>query len=183
MKAVRTVRGCIVVLVNVESLVIGFLPMPSVITLRSVEPREDIGDDLVLPIWIGTIEATSIAAALEGHDPGRPVTHTLAVELVKSLGGTISRVVIDRVVGTTFYATIYMRCPNGMFTRVDARPSDAIALAARADVPLFVEEDVMKSAACPRSFVPGQEERVELEEFDKFIERVEPEDFVTHGNE
>lgn len=170
------------VLVNVESLVIGFMPMPSVITLRVIEPREDIPEDLVLPIWIGTMEATAIAAALEGHVSDRPLSHTLTVDLVKSLGGSISRVVIDRVEETTFYATIYLRCPNGMFTRVDARPSDAIALAARANVPLFVEEEVMKSAACPRALTPGQDEKIELEEFDKFIEHIEPEDFVTHSS-
>lgn len=169
------------VLVNVESLVIGFLPMPSVITLRVIEQREDVPEDLVLPIWIGTMEATAIAAALEGSASDRPVTHMLANDLVKSLGGSISRVVIDRVEETTFYATIYLRCPNGMFTRVDARPSDAIALAARANAPLFVEEEVMKTAACPRALTPGQDEQVELEEFDKFIEHIEPEDFVAHG--
>ena len=168
--------------VSVESLVIGILPMPSVITLRTTEPREDIPDDLVLPIWIGTMEATAIAAALEGHNTERPITHMLAVDLVKSLGGQISRVVIDRVEETTFFATIYLRCTNGMFTRVDARPSDAIALAARANVPLFVEEEVMKAAACPRALTPGQDEQVELEEFDKFIEHINPEDFVTKGD-
>lgn len=169
------------VLVNVESLVIGLLPMPSVITLRVAEHREDIPEDLVLPIWIGTMEATAIAAALEGSANERPVTHTLTVDLVKSLGGNITRVVIDRVEETTFYATIYLRCPNGMFTRVDARPSDAIALAARSGAPLYVEEDVMKAAACPRALTPGQDEQVELEEFDKFIEHINPEDFVTHN--
>ena len=94
------------VLVNVESLVIGLLPMPSVITLRVAEHREDIADDLVLPIWIGTMEATAIAAALEGNATERPITHALAIDLVSSLGGNVSRVVIDRVEGTTFYATI-----------------------------------------------------------------------------
>lgn len=168
------------VLVNVESLMIGMLPMPSVITLRVAEHREDIAEDLVLPIWIGTMEATAIAAALEGKPTERPITHALAVDMVKALGGNISRVVIDRVEGTTFYATIYLRCSNGMFTRVDARPSDAIALAARSNVPLFVEEAVMKSAACPR-VLTGQDEQVELEEFDKFIEHITPEDFVTHN--
>ena len=161
------------VLVNVESLVIGLLPMPSVITLRVAEHREDIADDLVLPIWIGTMEATAIAAALEGNATERPITHALAIDLVSSLGGNVSRVVIDRVEGTTFYATIYLRC--------DARPSDAIALAARANASLFVEEDVMQSAACPRALTPGQDEQIELEEFDKFIEHIKPEDFVTHN--
>lgn len=170
------------VLVNVESLVIGLLPMPSVITLRVAEAREDIPEDLVLPIWIGTMEATAIAAALEGNSTERPLTHTLTLDMVRSLGGSVSRVVIDRVEETTFFATVYIRCANGMFTRVDARPSDAIALSARSGAPLFVEEDVMKSAACPRALTPGQDERVELEEFDKFIEHINPEDFVMNNN-
>lgn len=169
------------VLVNVESLIIGLLPMPSVITLHVAESREDIPEDLVLPIWIGTMEATAIAAALEGNATERPITHALAVDLVRSMGGSINRVVIDRVEETTFFSTIYLRCANGMFTRVDARPSDAIALAVRAGAPLYVEEEVMKSAGSPRALTPGQDERIELEEFDKFIERISPEDFVTHN--
>lgn len=168
------------VLVNVESLVIGLMPMPSILTLRISEHREDIPEDLVLPIWIGTMEATAIAAALEGSATERPITHALTTDLVRSLGGNISRVVIDRVEGTTFYATIYLRCANGMFTRVDARPSDAIALAVHSNAPIFVEEEVMKAAACPRALTPGQDEQIELEEFDRFIEHINPEDFVTH---
>lgn len=170
------------VLVNVESMVIGLLPMPSVITLRVAEHREDIADDLVLPIMIGTMEATAIAAALEGDSTERPITHALTMDLVRSLGGSISRVVIDRVEDTTFFATVYLRCSNGMFTRVDARPSDAIALAVRSGAPLFVEEAVMNSAACPRVLAGGGDEKVELEEFDKFIEHINPEDFVTHDS-
>lgn len=166
------------VLVNVESLVIGLLPMPSVLTLRISEHREDIPEDLVLPIWIGTMEATAIAAALEGNPTERPITHALTTDLVRSLGGNVSRVVIDRVEGTTFFATIYLRCANGMFTKVDARPSDAIALAVYSNAPVFVDEEVMKAAACPRALTPGQDEQIELEEFDKFIEHINPEDFV-----
>lgn len=166
-------------LVSIESLVIG-MPMPSMITLRPSNTDSDDQASQVLPIWIGTMEATAIAAALDernGHD--RPLTHTLANNLVHALGGKIGRVVIDRAEGSTFFATIYIRCSNGMFTRVDARPSDAIALAIRADVPLFVEEDVFAAAACPRAFKPGSEQSVEIEEFHKFIDGVEPDDFVT----
>ena len=170
------------IMVSIESLVIGFMPVPSVLTLRPNEHRDGIPDDQVLPIWVGPMESTAIAAALEEKAPERPLTHKLAVDLVTSMGGAISRVVIDRVEGAVFFATIYLRCPNGMFTRVDARPSDAIALAIRANVPLFVEEDVFRAASCPRSFKPGQDEQIEIEEFDKFIEQVEPEDFVTHEN-
>lgn len=168
------------ILVSIESLVVGFMPMPSIITLRPTEKRDGIPDDQVLPIWIGSTESAAIAAALDEHQPERPVTHKLMVDVIGAMGGAVSRVVIDRVKGTTFFATVYLRCTNGMFTRIDARPSDAIALAIRSNVPLFVEEDVFRAASCPRSFRPGQDERIEIEEFDKFIESVEPDDFATH---
>lgn len=171
------------ILVRIESLVVGFIPMPSCVTLRPAEARGGITENDVLPIWIGSAESAAIAAALEEEQPDRPATHKLAVSLISALGGSVSRVIIDRVQGQTFYATVYLRCPNGMFTRVDARPSDAIALAIRSNVPLFVEEEVFKAAGCPRAFTPGQDEKIELEEFDKFIESVEPEDFVTHNGD
>ena len=170
------------VLVNIESLVIGFTPMPSVLTLRCIDKGTDVEDDLVLPIVIGTMEATAIAAALEETQTERPLTHKLAVDLLGATGASISRVVIDRVDGSMFYCTIYMRCANGMFTRVDARPSDGIALAIRSNAPLFVDDEVMRIASCPRALSPGNERKVELEEFDKFIEQVSPEDFITHEN-
>ena len=169
--------------VNIDSLVIGFMASPSVISLR---PRTDMGDfgdiDRSLPIWIGPMEATSIAAALDTDKPARPLTHTMAQNLVRAVGGTITRVVIDRVEGTTFYATIHLRCPNGMYTRIDARPSDAIAMAITANAPLFVEDEVMESAATPSSFTPGAEKRIEMEEFHKFVEGLNPEDFVANNS-
>lgn len=168
--------------VSIESLVIGFMPMPSIITLRPNDSSPDDTSGNVLPIWIGSMEASAIAAALDGHGNGRPLTHELANSLVHALGGDVGRVVIDRVEGATFSATVYMRCANGMFTRVDARPSDAIALAIHANAPLFVEDDVFAAASCPRVFHSGNEEKLELEEFHKFIENVNPEDFVPHGN-
>lgn len=168
------------ILANIESLVIGMIPMPSVITLRQVEPKEGVDKNLVLPILIGPMESSAIAAALEDAPEERPLTHKLAVDLVKATGGAVSRVVIDRVEGATFFSTVYLRLANGMFTRVDARPSDGIALAIRANVPLFITEEVMEAAGTPRSFVTGADKRIEIEEFDKFIEKVEPEDFLTH---
>ncbi len=167
-------------LATIESLVVGIMPMPSLVTLRAALDSSDEPKD-VLPIYIGPIEASAIAAALDGKHDERPLTHSLANNLVQALGGSVSRVVIDRVEGATFFATVYVRCSNGMFTRVDARPSDAIALAIRANAPLFVEEEVMQAASCPRVFNPEEEKRMELEEFDKFIEGVSPEDFATPG--
>ena len=166
--------------VNIESLVIGYMPMPSVVTLRQTEVSEGIDENLVLPILIGPTESSAIAAALEDEESERPLTHALAIDFVKSMGGSISRIVIDRVDGTVFFCTVYLRLQNGMFTRVDARPSDGIALAVRAKVPLFVDEEVFEAAGTPRSFNDDCDVRIEVEEFDKFIEQVEPEDFAAY---
>ena len=172
------------ILANIESLVIGYLPMPSILTLRQSNPCEGIDDDLVLPIIIGTTEASSIAAAIEGEANERPLTHAFTADVVKSMGGAVSRVVIDRVEGTTYYCTVYVLLQNGMFTRVDARPSDAIALALRTNTPIFVEEEVFQNAGTPRSFSANPcDKRIEIEEFDKFIEQVTPEDFAAHYSE
>lgn len=166
--------------VNIESLVVGIMPMPSVITLRPAEVRDDIPRDNVLPIWIGSMESSSIAASLGSNTHERPLTHKLMSDVITAMGGSVSRVVIDRVEDTTFFSTIYLRLANGMFTRIDARPSDAIALAVRSKAPLFVEEAVFQAAGCPRSFRPGQDDQIVIEEFDKFIESINPEDFITH---
>lgn len=168
---------------SIESLVIGILPCPSVITLRQAEsqmPHKAVDDDLVLSIIVGPSESSAIVAALEEGETERPLTHKLTCDLVSAMGGSISRVVIDRVDGPTFFCTVYLRLSNGMFTRVDARPSDGIALAIRSGAPLFVEEDVFERAGTPRSFATGDDTAVEIEEFDKFIEQVSPEDFATH---
>lgn len=168
--------------VSIESLVVGFMPSPSIVALRPNEGKGDDDIERVLPIWIGPMEATCIAAALDDAKAERPLTHELAANMVHVLGGAVSRVCIDRVEGTTFYATIYLRSASGMFTRVDARPSDAIAMAIQADAPLFVDEKVLEMASFPRAFKPGAEKKIEMEEFHKFVEGLKPEDFVTQGN-
>lgn len=174
--------------VTIESLAIGMMPQPSILSLRPSKalaiPGEENDEvyDRVLPIWIGPAEAACIASAIDKSRAERPLTHSMIAQLVRSMGGSVNRCVIDRVNGTTFYATIYVRCSNGMFTRVDARPSDAIALAIRADAPLFVSSTVLKAASFPRSFKPGADSKLEMEEFHKFVEGVSPEDFVTESD-
>ena len=172
--------------VSIESLAIGWMPQPSVVTLR---PKTDLmqvpeeAANRVLPICVGPMEATAIAAALDSAHNDRPLTHATANKMLQAVGGSMLRAVIDRAEGATFYATIYLRCSNGLFTRVDARPSDAIAMAISADKPLFVEEDVFEAAGNPRSFgEPGAEQQIELEEFHKFIDGLSPEDFVRNEN-
>lgn len=105
-----------------------------------------------LPIIIGAFEAQAIALEIEGIKPPRPLTHDLLKQLTDSLGATVIEVVIDELRDNTFYAKIILEV-SGFSQEVDARPSDAIALAVRAQSPIFVSETVMDSAA----FVPSEE--------------------------
>lgn len=106
--------------------------------------RETDGDR-VLPIWIGTSEANAIAQQIEKVQPPRPMTHDLLKSVIDELGGRLERIVVCELRDNTFYATLQLRSPRGTLT-VDARPSDAIALALRSGARIFVEEAVIQSA-------------------------------------
>ncbi len=99
-------------------------------------------------IWVGQAEAAAISMALQGLTGDRPLTHELLKNLVERLGGTIERVVIDDLWGETFYAKIWLQV-NGKSLPVDSRPSDAIALALRAEAPLYMTEAVLEEASRP----------------------------------
>ncbi|MFA7228142.1 MAG: bifunctional nuclease family protein [Melioribacteraceae bacterium] len=109
-----------------------------------------------LPIIIGQFEAQSIALEMEGIKPPRPLTHDLLKNVIDNLGGSISEIIIDELKENTFYAKIKLEI-SSMSNEIDARPSDAIALAVRTGSPLFVSEEVMKIAA----FVPSSEDSEE----------------------
>ncbi len=100
---------------------------------------EEPGGGRALPIWIGVAEARSIASEIERQRPGRPNSHDLAKRLVEGLDGAIERVVVTELRGGTYYALILLSA-RGQRIEIDARPSDAIALALRFDAPLFVRE-------------------------------------------
>ncbi len=106
-----------------------------------------------LPIIIGSFEAQSIALELEGIKPPRPLTHDLLKNLIDHLGATITEVIIDELRENTFYAKIKLDVST-LVHEIDARPSDAIALAVRTGTPLFVSDEVMRLAA----FVPSSED-------------------------
>jgi len=99
-----------------------------------------------LPIVVGPAEAQAIALQLEKVNPPRPMTHDLMKNLLDSIKANVSRVVVSDLKENTYYATIDVK-RNGVQLHVDARPSDAIALALRVSAPIFVDEDVMKKAA------------------------------------
>ena len=107
-----------------------------------------------MPIIIGAFEAQAIALELEGISPPRPLTHDLLKSIITNVGATVLEVVIDELRDNTFFAKIILDVST-IENSVDARPSDAIALAVRTGVPIYVEEEVMKVA----SFIPtGDEE-------------------------
>jgi uncharacterized protein len=126
-----------------------------------------------LPIWIGTSEATAIAFALQGVPTQRPMTHDLMKNILEELGILVERIVITELKEGTFYANIQM-ARDGTRFNVSSRPSDAIALAVRTNVPIFANEDVLTEA----SIVIRDDEEQEVEKFREFLDNVNPEDFV-----
>ena len=94
-------------------------------------------------IWVGQFEAWAIASAVEGDAPDRPLTHDLIKQLLERLEATVERVIIDDLWGDTFYAKIGLVKPGGETLELDARPSDAIALAVRLRTPIYMAEDVI----------------------------------------
>lgn len=125
--------------VTVDSIRVSLLTQHRVVVLREAESRR------YLPIWIGAFEADAIALAMQGHEPQRPMTHDLLKSVFSELGSTISHIVINDIQDSTFYARIVVE--QGSHTiEIDARPSDAIALAVRADAPIYVETHVFETA-------------------------------------
>ncbi len=99
----------------------------------------------LLPIWIGPVEGQAIAIKFSGIPLPRPFTHDLMLSVMKTVGYTIEKVVIDNIKESTFYATMHIKGPGGEHD-IDSRPSDAIALAVRAGCPIYVTEEVLNAA-------------------------------------
>lgn len=139
-----------------------------------LKPLEDTGaGDQLLPIWIGHPEATAILLAVQGVETPRPMTHDLMYSALLATGYHVDRVEITQVDEGTFYAALVLSDEENV-RAVDARPSDSIALAVRAGAPIFVAENVLDSAAIIDDTV---DEDAEVEEFRRFLESVDPEDF------
>lgn len=111
---------------------------------RIVVLREE-GGVRYLPIWIGPFEADAITIQLQGIEVSRPMTHDLLRDLIETLDGEISHVVISDLQNDTFFAKIVLEARGGT-VEIDSRPSDAVALAVRMDAPIYVDDDVMEKA-------------------------------------
>jgi bifunctional DNase/RNase len=118
--------------------------IPDPITNMPVVVLVEKGGERVLPIWVGVFEGTAIELQIEKVETPRPMTHDLLKSVIASLGGEVERVVVCELKENTFYATIDIRMRDRVVT-IDARPSDAIALALRTGTRVFVEESVMQS--------------------------------------
>ena len=127
-----------------------------------------------LPIWIGAVEATAIAFALQGVETPRPMTHDLLRDILQESDIEVERIVINELVEQTFFAMIRMTS-DGTSKEVSSRPSDAIALAVRINAPIFADEDVLEQAGIELR----DDEETEVEKFREFLDQVTPEDFAT----
>ncbi len=125
--------------VSIDSIRVSLVSPHRIVVLKD-------GDDRFLPIWIGPFEADAITIALQGNQVARPLTHDLMKNLIREAGGVPSHIVVSDLRDDTFYARIVMDM-NERHVEVDSRPSDAIALAVRFQIPIYVAPVVMEKAA------------------------------------
>ena len=162
---------------DIQSVVVGGGPVASLIVLCTQESRDGEAP-LQLPIRIGSVEATAITMGVRERSGSRPMTHDLLRTTISALGGRCLSVRIMSVQGTTFFAQLELLTPAGERVYVDARPSDAIALAVRENAPVYADESVLQTAALPDFRGVEEDEKAhELEEFHEFVENLSPDDF------
>ncbi len=148
---------------SIKGLMLDPISNSPIVILKDGEER------IFLPIWVGIFEANAIALQLENIATPRPMTHDLLRNLIETIDGKVSRVIINELRDSTFYARIDMVVGERLL-EIDARPSDAIALALRTAAPIFVEQDVLDQA---QTIAPDEDSEEKLK---KWFESVSPED-------
>jgi bifunctional DNase/RNase len=138
--------------------------------------RESDGRHRLLPIYIGSPEASAIHYALEGVEPPRPLTHDLFLNVLGELDTTLTSVVVTEMRDRTYYAELHLITPTGEKV-VSARPSDAIALAVRCGAALFASNELIDEVGQEPVPEPDDDAAEIIDEFKDFIENVSPEDF------
>ncbi len=124
---------------NIDSIRVSLMNYQRVVILKEKEARR------YLPIWIGPAEADAIAVKLQGVNVPRPLTHDLLSSIIDSLGATIDSIIVNDLKSDTFYAKIILNVDGGQL-EIDSRPSDALALAVRAEVAIYADEAVLDKA-------------------------------------
>jgi bifunctional DNase/RNase len=131
----------------------------------------------VLPIWIGPSEASAIAMELAGVKFSRPLTHDLVKQVILGLGGQVTRVLITRVQKNTYYAEMEIH-QDDKVVRIDARPSDSIAVALRLGAPIFTQEELLGATSIDLvEPAPGESSALDSDSLKSYLEKLDPEDF------
>lgn len=136
-----------------------------------------VNDNKFLPIWIGSSEATAILMKLQGVETPRPMTHDLLSNVVAGLDAEIARITVTELRDNTFFALITLRVQTTEI-EIDSRPSDALALAVRANAPIFVADRVIEESALDIAEGRLGETEDVVEAFKAFLDEVNPEDFA-----
>ncbi len=156
--------------VKIDSIQVSLMSEHRVVILK------DVNAERYLPIWIGPYEADAIAIRLRNVEIARPLPHDLLRNVIVEMGGQVSYVVVDDLRNDTFYANIAVNL-DGHRIKIDSRPSDAIALAVRANAPIFVEEDVIARAGItPETDVSEEAQAQDLSVFSDFINTLDLDD-------
>ena len=137
---------------------------------------KEINGSRFLPIWVGTGEATAIAFAQQGLQPPRPMTHDLLANVVDLLEATVTAVHLTDLIDGVFQANLLIRDVSSQALTVDARPSDAIALAIRTHTNILASADLLNKAGIEMPAGDGTNQ--EVEKFREFLDQINPEDFI-----
>ncbi len=161
--------------VTIDSIRVSLMSQHRVVILK------DVDSDRYLPIWIGPFEAEAITVTLQEVEVPRPLTHDLLKNVIQKLGATVEHIIVSELRDEVFYARIVMEA-NGKHLEIDSRPSDALALAVRLHVPVYIEEAVMeKAAVLPEEEVEAEgavapEEPGKLDAFKDFVDSLDLDD-------
>jgi bifunctional DNase/RNase len=150
---------------SIKGLMVDPISNMPIVILRDKEGNR------TLPIWVGMFEANAIALQIENISTPRPMTHDLLRNVIHDLKATVEKIVVCDLQDGTFYALIYLRV-HGELLAIDARPSDAIALALRTRAPIFVEEAVIDSAKT----VDVATDKSDADRLQKYLESLDPDD-------
>ncbi|MGQ9630854.1 MAG: bifunctional nuclease family protein [bacterium] len=147
-------------------------------TMLPVMVLKDAEEKRILPIWIGGFEAQAIIMQLEGVKPPRPMTHDLLTNILGTIKAKVSKVLVTELRDNTFYAVITLQTETDTY-EIDARPSDAVAIALRNDAPIYVAESViMKATVADQAKAEEEQQR-----FRDFFANLKPEDFEKFDKE
>lgn len=153
---------------NVMGIAIDTATGTPIIVLQDKEKRK------ALPIWIGSAEASAIIRKIENIKVTRPMTHDLIINIIEKTGYVVDRIEINDVEKDTYFSTIFLSSDNDEIIEIDARPSDAIAVAIRVDAPIFVSAKVLADGSVSCDSAKDEEE---TQEFRNFIQNIKPSDF------